>query len=122
MARSAAYSATVNFNGSNVLVVTEATIEESVDMLDSTGFDSSGNRAFVAGLTKRQGTITAWKTALPLARGSEVTLKIQETANANANWNGNALIGNLAVTAPVDGLVKYTYSWTGTGAWTAPTV
>jgi len=97
------------------------TLDQLVDVIDTTGFDSSGHRAYTPGLAGWAGTFEGFKEGLPLTIGSQVGLELRESATATQQFRGNAIITGLHATTAVDGVVVYSYDFQGTEALVIPT-
>jgi predicted secreted protein len=90
------------------------TIDYVVDALEVTGFDSSGNRQFVAGSKSWSGSFEGYKDGVPLSIGSIFHMELRESATATQQWRGSAVITGLHASVAVDGLVTYSYDFQGT--------
>ncbi len=91
------------------------TLDVKTDAVDSTGFDSSGHRSYLPNLDQWTGSFEGYKDGAPLTIGSIVGLELQETtATTTKQYRGNAIITDLKPTATVEGLVTYSYNFTGT--------
>ena len=104
----------------------------SGDALESTGFDDSGLRNYIAGLSGWSASFDAhWDSAqMPntnppdLNPGSIITVIFYLYYNAVPAtakfYTGSVVITEISVTTPVDGIVDYSISAQGTGALTLP--
>jgi len=101
-------------SASNVGGATEIrniTVEEIVDLLDATSYDSGGNREYVQGL---QGVNFSWQNiGTKPSRGSNASM---EFASGGNTWSGTGLIGNVSSAIPVDGVVAYDVTGSFTGS------
>ena len=97
------------------------TLDYTYDALESTGFDSSGHRAYIPGLDGWRGSFEGYKEGVPLTIGTEIALELKESATATQKFTGQAIITGLHANTPVDGLVTYGYDFQGTAALVIPT-
>uniref|UniRef100_A0A6M3KHU0 Putative tail protein n=1 Tax=viral metagenome TaxID=1070528 RepID=A0A6M3KHU0_9ZZZZ len=104
------------------------TLDATVDMLDSTDF-ADGNatnaaRTFKPGLSIWSGSFEGYKDGAPLTLSftTPVHLALQESATSGQGWIGMAYITGIHPSVSVDGLVSYTYDFTGQGELTEATL
>ena len=120
----------VESQGGEVLGVSNWELTFSGDTPESTGFDSSGHREYIAGLDGWTATLEAhWDTTLPphdsgvnepdFNPGATVAIELFLVA-AGDKYNGNAIVTEVSVSAPVDGIIDYSVSLQGTGPLTVP--
>lgn len=121
MARVSGKAGAVTVPAGAVAGIRSWTLDYAYDALESTGFDSSGHRAFIPGLDTWSGSFEGSKDAAPLTIGSEIALELKETATATQKWTGQAIINAVHAETSVDGLVSYSYDFQGTGPLTIPT-
>jgi predicted secreted protein len=91
------------------------TINENADTLETTDFDSSGEREYLAGLTDWDGSFSGrWEPsqAGAVTVGSTVTLQLD--LNTTYNYSGSAIITGKSVDTNVDGTVDVSYDFQGT--------
>jgi len=114
-------SATINavtYNG-----VTNWEIDYKGDAIDVTGMTDAGVKAFVGGLTEWSGSMdVVWDNtqalptpALTLAATVAVSL-VTGATGALDTWAGAVIITDCKVTVPVDGAIKLSCTFQGTGA------
>jgi predicted secreted protein len=105
--------------GSAVSGIKSWTLDYNVDMLETTDFADAGVKTFIAGGSGWSGTFEGYKDGVPQTIGASITLKLYEEA-AGAYWTGTAFITGISAGAAIDGIVSYSYTFTGTGALTVP--
>lgn len=89
--------------------VTNIDVEEVIEILEATSMASGGDREYIEGLAGVSFTLTGVGTKP--SKGADASLTINSGANT---WQAAAIIGNVRVTAPVEGVV----GWEGTGNFT----
>jgi len=90
------------------------TLDQVMDALDTTAFDSGGHRQFIPGLDAWSGSFEGYKDGAPLTIGTVVHLELRESSTATQQFRGSAIITGLHVNTSVDGLVTYGYDFQGT--------
>lgn len=90
------------------------TLDQSAEVTDVTGFDSSGHRQFTPTLKSWSGSFEGYKDGVPLTIGSLVGLELRESQTATQQFRGNAYITGLHASVAVDGVVIYSYDFQGT--------
>ena len=104
------------------------TLDYTVDMLDSTDFadgnTTNSQRTFMPGLSTWSGSFEGAKDSTPIALSfsSAVHIALQESATSGQGWVGMAYITGIHPSVSVDGLVTYTYDFTGHGELTEATL
>ena len=88
------------------------------DALETTDFVSAGARAYIAGPSGWSGSFSGYKDGAPLSIGSEYGLELAESATVTQMWLGNAIITGVHPSTGFDGVVTYSYDFTGTGVLT----
>lgn len=83
---------------------------------DTTGFDSSGHKAFTPTIDEWAGSFEGPKDGAPISIGTEVAMELEESATTNQEWTGQGIITGVHPNVPVDGIVTYSYDFQGTGA------
>lgn len=102
--------------------VTAFTIDRNTEAVEATSFDSSGNREFVAGLFGWSGTFRTLRLANKTGAQAAATFQVAAAAGTSTpTFAGALIITNEPVSTPVDGIVEYNYTFTGTAALTAAT-
>jgi hypothetical protein len=92
------------------------TLDKTVDVYDSTGFDSSGAKTFLPGASSWSGSFEGWKDGAPLAVGTVIGLELRESSTSTQQWRGMAIITAVHDSVTIDGLVAYSYDFQGTNA------
>jgi hypothetical protein len=123
MARLAGYGGNVKYGAGPTTStgIKSWTLDKTVDTYDGTGFDSAGVKVFSPGLSSWSGSFEGFKDGAPIAIGTAVALELEESATAGQEWTGTGIITSVGVSAPVDGLVTYSYTFQGTGTLTVAT-
>lgn len=96
------------------------TIDYVADALEVTDFVDAGVRDYVAGCTGWTGTFEGYKDGAPLAIGSEVILALGESSTNGQYFLGDAIITGVHANVAFDGVVTYSYDFTGAGALEMP--
>ena len=121
MARLAGTAGDVTVAGASVVGIKSWTLDQDVEALEGTGFDSSGNKAYIPGLKGWKGTFEGSKDGAPLTIGTEIALVLKESGTATQKHTGQAIVTGLHGKTDVAGLVTYGYDFQGTGALTIAT-
>lgn len=121
MARLAGKAGEVTIGGATVTGIKSWQLDQQVDVHESTGFDSSGVKAFIPGGSGWSGSFEGFKDGAPLTIGTGIALVLKESQTATQKFNGQAIITGLSGGTSIDGLVTYSYTFQGTGALTIPT-
>jgi hypothetical protein len=95
-------------------------MDDTVEVHDSSGFDTGQDKTFLAGQMTWSGSFSGFKDGAPLAKGTELAAQFKESAVAAQKWTGTIIITTVGSATAVDGIVAYDYTFTGTGALTAP--
>ena len=118
MAAISGKSGSITFSGITV-EVKSWTLDNAVDMLDSTSFSDAGIERNVAGIFRWSATCVAnYDDTNTADVGDEATLTL--TTTGAENWDGNAILSAMPVTTDTQGLVETTFTFTGNGALTPP--
>ncbi len=89
------------------------------DALETTDFADAGVRSYVIGCSGWSGSFEGYKDGAPQGlAGASITLKLYE--DNTYLWTGTAFINGVHATNSFDGIVSYSYDFTGTGALTVP--
>lgn len=113
-----------------VVGITNWNIDVKGSADDATGMDSSGKKAFIAGLTEWSGSLSGmWDTtetdiidAPILNAGATLDVEFWETADAgDTHYNGTVIVTSFKPEVAVDGVVKLSVDFQGSGALTYPT-
>lgn len=105
--------------GSNIAGIKSWTLDQIVEALEGTGFDSGGHKVYTPGLGGWSGSFEGFKDAAPLTIGTAISLELRESQTASQKFTGSAIITGLHAATAVDGLVTYGYDFQGTGALSA---
>lgn len=123
MARIAGYGGDV-YQGAGptqVAGIREWAIDDVNNALETSGFDTGQDKAFLGGQNEWSGSFNGHKDGAPLAKGAVVAISLREVdGTATTYWTGNIIITSRSMASSVDGLVVYNYSFQGTGALTPP--
>jgi|TARA_R100000501_G_C2600468_1_gene97684 hypothetical protein len=121
MARIAGYGGECYVAAAQVAGIREWSIDDGVAALESGGFDTGQDKAFIAGLNEWTGSFNGFKDGAPLAKGSIVAVSLREVDGTAATyWTGNIIIIGRSAGAAIDGVITYNYTFQGTGALTPP--
>ncbi len=118
MARLSGKAGEVTVAGVSVTGIKSWTLDQKVEALDSTGFDSSGVKAFIPGASEWSGSFEGSKDGAPLTIGTEIALVLKESQTATQKHTGQAIVTGLSAKTDISGLVSYSYTFQGTGALT----
>ena len=88
-------------------------LDETVEILESTGFDSGGHKSYTVGERGWSGSFEGYKDGAPIAIGTVVGLELRESSTSTQQWRGSAIITARHISTPTDGLVTYSYDFTG---------
>ncbi|MFA4973641.1 MAG: hypothetical protein WC683_13605 [bacterium] len=89
------------------------TLDQEVEVLETTAFDSSGVRSFAPTLTGWKGSFEGFKDGAPLTIGTVIGLELRESATATQQFRGSAIITKLNPKVDISGLVTYAYEFQG---------
>jgi len=101
-----------------VLGINTWSLDYTVAMLDTTDFSASGVRSVIPGVSQWEGSFGGYKDGAPLTLGTANSVSVFLGETAGIYWSGVAYINGIHVTDNYDGIVSYTYDFTGTGALT----
>lgn len=96
-------------------------IDHAYQIHDGRAFDDSGAPHPVAGAYDWTGTFEGFKDGAPIGIGTLIALELQESSTAGQVWRGNVIIHGRHPSNPHDGLVAYSYDFTGSGILTSAT-
>ena len=102
----------------NVAGIRSWSLDYTTDPLETTDFGDAGVRSYIAGPSGWAGTFEGFKDGAPLTIGSQYGLELAESATVTQMWLGNAIITGLHPSVAYDGVVTYSYDFTGTGVLT----
>ncbi len=121
MARLSGKTGYVLLYGATATGVRNWTMDHTFEVIDVTGFDSSGHRQYVPGIDDWKGSFAGFKDGVPLAIGTSGTIGLYESTSTTQVWTGTMIVTGRHQTVAVDGAVEYGYDFQGSGALTAPT-
>jgi predicted secreted protein len=88
------------------------------DTLETTDYDDSGHRTYIAGLDGWTANCELnWDTANTVSIGDSATLTLTIVSSTEA-YSGTALVNGISVSSSVEGVVTATISFQGTGVCT----
>ncbi len=106
--------------GSTVAGIKSWTIDYNSDALETTDFADAGVKSYIIGASGWSGSFEGYKDGVPQTlAGAAVPLSLYE--DNTYLWTGSAYITGISATTSADGIVSYSYQFTGTGALTVPT-
>ena len=121
MARVSGYGGDCYIAGAQVVGVREWSLADVNNPLETSGFDTGQDKAFIAGQNEWSGSFNGYKDGAPLGKGTAVAISLREVdGTATTYWTGNVIITGRQGGSSVDGLVTYAYDFQGTGALTPP--
>jgi len=86
------------------------------DTLETTDYDDSGHRTYIAGLDGCTGSCEInWDTANTISIGDSITDLIFSVVGSTEKYTVDAIVTGISVSSSVDGLVTATVSFQGTG-------
>lgn len=122
MSRVSGKAGEVTIAAGSVTGIKDWSISYKAAALDSTGFDSSGAKTFLGGITEWSGSFAGFKDGVPLAiDGTVVAGVFKETQTATQKWSGNVILTDISSKTDVASVVTYSYTFQGTAALTPPT-
>jgi predicted secreted protein len=121
MARLVGYGGCVKVATNTIAGIRAWSLDQHVEAIETTGFDSSGKKVFTPGISEWSGSFEGFKDGAPLTIGSEVALELQESATATQKHTGQAIITDFHPSNSVDGVVLYSYDFQGTSTLTIAT-
>ncbi len=121
MARLSGKTGSVQVYGATATGIKNWSLDHTFEMLDVTGFDSSGHRNYVAGIDDWKGSFSGFKDGAPIAIGTSGTIGLAESTDTTQVWTGTMLISGRHSTVAVDGLIEYSYAFQGSGLISPPT-
>ncbi len=120
MARVSGVTGSVS-TGSTVNGIKSWTLDQVFDPIETTGFDSAGNRTYVPVLSGWSGSFEGYKNGAPLAIGTVISLSLLETSTSGQLYTGSAIVKGLSAKTSVDGVATYAYQFQGTSTLTIAT-
>ena len=89
------------------------TVDYTGDTAEVTDYQSLGTKEYVAGPTGWTASFESVKDGIPLGFNTEVVLGFEEGGTVGNSWIGNGIINGLSPSAPIDGVVAYSYTVIG---------
>jgi len=119
MAEAVGKVARVKAGGTVVAGIRAWTLDYSADALETTDFDDSGHRTYLAGLDGWTGSFEGfgqpgWSTGAAL--GTKYAGSFYVTDSAGSSYSGSIIIIGVSPATAVDGQATVSYSFQGTGA------
>ncbi len=112
------------FVGTSVAIagINQWSLDYTVDMLETTDFSASGVASYIPGVSRWSGTFSGFKDGAPKGLGTSATtnLVLSETSASTTAWQGTACISGIHPTVNHDGIVSYSYDFTGSATVTPP--
>jgi len=97
------------------------TLDDGYEVQEGRAFSDAGAPHPVVTITNWGGSFEGFKDGAPIARGTLVSIELQESSTATQQWRGNAIITARHPNVAIDGLVTYSYDFVGYGALVEPT-
>lgn len=97
------------------------TLDQVYEVLETTGFDNSGVKAYIPSVSGWSGSFEGYKDGVPLTIGSIVHLSLAESATATQAFNGSVIITGLHAVGSHEGLILYSYDFQGIHTLEIPT-
>jgi hypothetical protein len=91
------------------------------DALETTDFASAGVRSYIIGASGWSGSFAGYKDGAPLTIGGIYGAEFAESATATQLYIGDIVITGVHPSVSFDGVVTYSYDFTGTDALTVAT-
>jgi hypothetical protein len=118
MAQISGTAGEVRVAGATVNGIKSWTLDYTQDALETTDFDDSGVKTYLAGLSGWAGSFEGFKDGAPTGIGSIVALILMESATASQLYTGQAILTGSHPSVSVDGIASVSYDFQGTGALT----
>uniref|UniRef100_A0A6M3IYI6 Putative structural protein n=1 Tax=viral metagenome TaxID=1070528 RepID=A0A6M3IYI6_9ZZZZ len=90
-------------------------LDYTSDALESTDFANAGVKAYIVGGSGWSGSFAGYKEGIPLSIGAIYGVELAESATTTEMWLGNIIITGVHPSVGHDGIVSYSYDFTGTG-------
>ena len=102
--------------------VTNWEIDYKGDAIDTTGMDSAGAKVFIGGLTEISGTVECFHESdhelnTDITPAATILVELYYATGDASAWHGSAVVTDTKPTVQVDGAVKWSITFQGTGAW-----
>lgn len=115
MPRVVGYGGQVDAPGA-IIGIREWSIDYVAAALDSSGYDTGQDKAFIIGQKEFSGSFSGFKDGAPIPLGTAILFDLHEdSAVGTQRWEGNGYITNIRAASSVDGIVTYAYDFQGTG-------
>lgn len=109
---------TVTINSGAITGVTSWELDYQGDAIETTGMSDSGKRTYIGGLTGWSGSIefNVHSAATLPTPAAAVTFALVDSGDSGANtYSGTAITTSMKVSTSVDGAVKCSVAFQGTG-------
>jgi len=100
----------------NIAGINSWTLDYTSDALETTDFADAGVKSYIIGASGWSGSFAGYKDGAPLSIGTVWGVELAESATTTQMWLGNIIITNVNPSVSADGIVSYSYSFTGTGS------
>ena len=121
MARISGIAGSVIIGTATVAGIKSWSMDYTYEMLDVSGFDSTGHKEFIAGQDSWSGSFEGFKDGAPLTIGAKVAVQLKESTTTGQVFTGSVLVHGHHPSVPVDGVIAYSYDFQGTGPLTIAT-
>lgn len=124
MARASGHTGTATINSVLVKGVESWNIDYTANIIEVTGMDSGGIAEHIGGVTRWSGSITGHYDGATggslgtVTPGASLTHSLVTNTTAGKTYAGTAIIESCNPEVSVDGSVRFTINFTGTGALT----
>lgn len=122
MARLSGKSGSISVGGSQLLHCNEWELTYEGEAVDVTGMDDNGVKTFIPGLTSWSGNASGFLDStqtLPTPCASIVNISLVDSRDTGGNtYSGSVIITQVTYSTTVDGSVKWSVNFQGTGALT----
>ena len=99
----------------NIAGINTWSLDYTSDALESTDFADTGAKTYIVGGSGWSGSFAGYKEGIPLSIGEIYGIELAESATVTEMWLGNAIITGVHPSIGHDGVVSYSYDFTGTG-------
>ena len=99
----------------NVAGINTWSLDYTSDTLETTDFADAGVKSYIIGGSGWSGSFAGYKDGAPLSMGEIYGIELAESATTTQMWLGNIIITGVHPSVGHDGVVSYSYDFTGTG-------
>jgi len=99
----------------NIAGINTWSLDYTSDTLESTDFADAGVKSYIIGGSGWNGTFAGYKDGAPLSIGEQYGIELAEGATTTQMWLGTIFITGVHPSVGHDGIVSYSYNFTGTG-------